>query len=105
VFLANDRGQAKVGEASEHLGSDIRTVFVVADVFGEQFFASVRSREARFNGYSRNGESPNLILLLSDGWGAFAQVTFVPRVRTSQCLVRRAIPFLRMQDPLKSNSC
>ena len=59
VFLANNRGQAKVCEASEHLGSNIGTILVVAEVFGEQFFASVRSREARVNGHSRNGESPN----------------------------------------------
>jgi hypothetical protein len=59
VFLANDRGQAKVREASEHLGSNIGTVLVVAEVFSEQFFASVRSREPRLDGYPRNRESPN----------------------------------------------
>jgi hypothetical protein len=59
VFLANNRGQAKVSEASEHLGSNIGTVLVVAEVFGEQFFTSVWSRKARFNGYPWYGESPN----------------------------------------------
>jgi hypothetical protein len=59
VLLANNRGHAKVGEASQHLGSNIGAVFVVAEVFGEQFFAPVRSREARLNSYPRNRESPN----------------------------------------------
>jgi hypothetical protein len=58
VFLANNRGHAKVREASQRLGSNIRTILVVAEVFGEQFFASVWSREARFNDYPRNGDPP-----------------------------------------------
>jgi hypothetical protein len=65
VFLANNRGQAKVGEASEHLGGNIGTVLVVAEVFGEQFFVSVWSREARFDGYPRNRRIPPPVL--SDG--------------------------------------
>src|SRR5580658_546958 len=59
VFLANNRGQAKVSEASEHLGGNIGAVLVVTEVFGEQFFSSVRSREAGLDGYPRNRESPN----------------------------------------------
>jgi len=59
VFLANNRSQAKVREASERLGSNIGTVLVVTEVFSEHLFASVWSGEARFNGYPRNGESPN----------------------------------------------
>ncbi len=59
MFLADNRGQAKVREAAEYLGGNIRTALVVAEVFSEQFFASVRSRETRLNGYLRNGGSPN----------------------------------------------
>ena len=79
VFLANNGGQAKIREASEYLGSNIRAVLVIAEIFSEHFFASVRSREARFNGYPRDEEPPDSILVLSDGWRALAQVTFVPR--------------------------
>jgi hypothetical protein len=66
VFLADNRGQAKVSEASEHLGSNIGTVLVVTEIFSEQFFASVWSGEARLDRYPRNRESPNRTLLLSD---------------------------------------
>jgi hypothetical protein len=54
VLLANNRGKAKVRKASENLGGNIGTVFMVTEVFSEQFFAPVRSGEARFNGNPRN---------------------------------------------------
>jgi len=69
VFLAHNGGQAKVSEASKHLGSNIGTVLVVTEVLGEQFFASVWSGEARLDGYPRNWRIPQLDTLLSIVWG------------------------------------
>lgn len=58
VFAANDRDGAEFRYAAEHLGSDVGTTGVVTQVFGEQFFASFRSREARLDRHVRNRESP-----------------------------------------------
>jgi hypothetical protein len=54
VLAANDSDKAELRHASQHLGCNIRTAWVVAEVFGEQFFAPVRSREARLDRYLRN---------------------------------------------------
>lgn len=34
MVLANNRGQGKLRDASEHMGSDIGTVGVVTEIFG-----------------------------------------------------------------------
>jgi hypothetical protein len=76
VLVANDSDKAELRHASEHLGSNIRTARVVAKIFSKQFFAPVRSRVPRLDRYLRNGESPNRILVLSDGQRPLAQVAF-----------------------------
>jgi hypothetical protein len=43
VLVANDSGKAEFRHASQHMGSNIGTTGVVAEVFREQFFAPVRS--------------------------------------------------------------
>jgi hypothetical protein len=50
---------------------------MVTEVFGELFFASVWSGKASLNRYLRNGGSPNLVSVLSDGKGVPAQVISV----------------------------
>jgi hypothetical protein len=54
VLAANGSDKAKFSHASEHLGRYIRTAWVVAEVFGEQFLVPVRSRESRLDRYLRN---------------------------------------------------
>jgi hypothetical protein len=54
VLIANDSDKVEFGHASEHLACNIRTARVVAEVLGEQFFAPVRSRQARLDRYLRN---------------------------------------------------
>ncbi len=76
MLVANGSDKAELRHASEHLGCNIRTARVVAEVFGEQFFAPVRSREARLDRYLRNGESPNRVLPLSMSGGRLVQVHF-----------------------------
>jgi hypothetical protein len=59
VLIANGSDKVEFRHASEHLACNIRTARVVAEVLGEQFFATVRSREARLDRYLRNGEIPD----------------------------------------------
>jgi hypothetical protein len=54
VLYANGSDKVEFSHASQHLGCNIRTARVVAEVFGEQFFVPVRSREARLDRYLRN---------------------------------------------------
>ena len=54
VLIANGRGKSEFPYTSQNAGRNIRTAWVVADVFREQFFAPVRSCEARFDRYLRN---------------------------------------------------
>jgi hypothetical protein len=58
VLVANGRHHADLSHAPESVRSIIRTTLLVAQIFREQFFAPVRSREARFDRHLRNGESP-----------------------------------------------
>jgi hypothetical protein len=58
VLVANGSDKAQPQNASEHLGSNIGAVRMVAEIFSQLFFAPVRSRAARFNRYLRNGEGP-----------------------------------------------
>jgi hypothetical protein len=58
VLVANGSDKLEFRHASQHLGSNIRTLWVVAEVFRYQFFAPVRSGKARLDRYLRNEESP-----------------------------------------------
>jgi hypothetical protein len=54
VLVANHGHEAKLHNAAEHASSNIGTARVVANVFRENFFAAVWSRDARLNRYPRN---------------------------------------------------
>ena len=56
VLVANHGHEAKLRNATEHAGSNIGTARVVANIFRENFFAAVWSRDARLNRYPRNGK-------------------------------------------------
>ena len=58
MLIANDSDSSEFHHASEHLGSNIGTAGVVTEIFSEQFFAPVRSREARLDRHLRNGSIP-----------------------------------------------
>jgi hypothetical protein len=58
VLIANCSTNANLLCVSEHTSSDINAVRVVAEIFSKQFFAAIRTREARLNRYQRNGEPP-----------------------------------------------
>ena len=55
VLVANHGHDAKLRNATEHMYSNIGAARVVAKVFRENFFAAVRSRKTRLDGYLRNG--------------------------------------------------
>jgi hypothetical protein len=57
VLVANHGHLAKLHNATEHVSGNIGAVGVVANVFCQNFFAAVWSRDARLNCYPRNGES------------------------------------------------
>ena len=59
MLVASHSDKAEFRQDSEHLCSNIRTLWVVTKVFGEFFFAPIRSRKARLDRHLRNGESPN----------------------------------------------
>jgi len=54
VLFANCSTNAELLHASEHMGSNIGTARVVAEIFPKLFFAAVRSRDTRLNRYLRN---------------------------------------------------
>ena len=56
MLVANHGHEAKLHNAAEHASSNIGTARVVANVFRENFFAAVWSRDARLNHYPRNGK-------------------------------------------------
>jgi hypothetical protein len=58
VFVA-DRGHgANLPHAPQYVGSNIGTLRLVAQIFGEKFFAPVRRCEARLDRYLRHIGSP-----------------------------------------------
>jgi hypothetical protein len=59
MLVANDGGIAEFHHTTEYLGSNMGASRVVTEIFSEQFFAPVRSRETRLDRHLRNGESPN----------------------------------------------
>ena len=75
MLVAYGCNSADLFHAPEHLSSNVGTVRVIAEIFSEQFFAPVRSREARPNRYLRNGGTPNRSPPLSNGKRALAPVT------------------------------
>jgi hypothetical protein len=94
VVIANGSDKVEFRHASEHLACKIRTARVVAEVLGEQFFAPVRSREARLDRYLRNGEipDPNISLYYSMRRRRLAQVDFCipgPRYRCAATIPAR----------------
>ena len=76
MLVANDSGPVEFHHAPEHLGSDVRTARLIAQIFREKLFVSVRSPEACFDRYLRNGRSPNEPNM-SDAKKRFVQVVFV----------------------------
>ena len=54
MLVANDNDMAQFHHASKHVGSNIGTTGVIAEVFSEEFFAPVRRCEARLDRYLRN---------------------------------------------------
>ena len=54
MLFANCSPKADFLYASEHMGSNIGTARVVAEVFRQLFFAAVRSRDAHLDRYLRN---------------------------------------------------
>ena len=63
VLVTNGRGKAEFPRASERVGGNIRTSRVIAQIFSEQFFATVWRLEARLDRYLRNGRSPDRLLV------------------------------------------
>jgi hypothetical protein len=57
---------ADLSHTPEHVGSNVGTTCLIAQIFCEQLFAPVRSREARLDRYLRNGKPPLRILALFD---------------------------------------
>ena len=58
MVVANHGHEAELRNATEHASTNIGTPRVVANVFRENFFATVWSRNARLNRYPRNGSLP-----------------------------------------------
>ena len=70
--------------ASEDMGCNVGTIRLVAQIFGELFFVSVWSFEARFDRYPRNGEF--LPLPISDAKCGFCASSFLcPSGLTRSC--------------------
>ena len=63
MLVANGSDKTYLRHASEHLGSNIGAIRMVAEIFREYFFVSVRSREARLYRYWRNGKYLTKILM------------------------------------------
>ena len=57
VLIANLRHNAKRGNGAEKMRRNIWTAGVVTDIFRECLFAAVWSREPRFDGHPRHGQS------------------------------------------------
>ena len=51
MFVANQNARTKFRQDSEQTSGWIRAARVVADVFPERFFATVRAYDARFDDY------------------------------------------------------
>ena len=51
MLVANEDARTKLHYDSEEAGGWVRTARVVADVFLERFFATVRAYDARFDDY------------------------------------------------------
>ena len=58
MLVANGCHSADLFHATKHMGGNIGTARMVAQIFCQQLFASVRSCEAGLNRYLRNGKSP-----------------------------------------------
>jgi hypothetical protein len=58
VFVANGCHSAELHHAPKHVGSNMGTARLVAQIFRELLFAAVRSDEARLDHHLRNGAPP-----------------------------------------------
>ena len=67
MFVADGGHRADFSHATERMGSNVGAAWLVAEVFGEKFFAPVRRREARLDCYLRNWRVPSVILLAIGG--------------------------------------
>lgn len=56
MLVANHGYEAKLDDAAEHASSYVGTSGVVTNIFRENFFAAIWSRDARLDRYPRNGE-------------------------------------------------
>jgi hypothetical protein len=56
VLIADGGYHADLSHAPQHVGGDIGTARLVAEVFGEYLVPPFRSCEARFDRYLRNGD-------------------------------------------------
>ncbi len=65
VLVTNCCHHAELHRASEHVGGNVRTSGVIAEIFGEQLFAPVWSLEARLDRYLRNRESPHCVICVA----------------------------------------
>ena len=77
MLIANCGVQAKFHNAPKLTGSNIGTTGEIAKVFGENFFATVRSLETRFNRYVRNGNDLLPVLLNYARVRFFLKVAFL----------------------------
>ncbi len=75
MLIADGSHNADLSHEPERMGSNVGTAGVVADILGEQFFASVRSREPCLDRYARNRPPLTGYLMLNS---ALAQV--VPNI-------------------------
>ena len=56
MLVANRCHRTNLAQKSEHVGSNIRTIWLVAQILRQLFFKAFRSREARLDRYLRNTE-------------------------------------------------
>ena len=59
MFVADGGGRADFSYEPERVSSNVGTARLVAQIFGEQFFAPVWRLEARLDGYLRNMKCPH----------------------------------------------
>jgi hypothetical protein len=55
VYIANRSHEAKLYQATDQARGKVGAIWIVAEIFGELFFAAVWSREACLNGYLAHG--------------------------------------------------
>ena len=74
VLITDRRDQSEFHNDAKHMGRNIGTPWVVAEIFREFFFGPFGSRQARFNGNPRRGRTSERTVLLCSGSRTPAQV-------------------------------